>query len=74
MLQTFIITLREGVEAALVIAIAIAYLRKIGAELDARAKASGARTADEQFYAEAAANFDRLRRAFRKEFAMGEDE
>src|SRR5205823_5048579 len=27
-----------------------AYLRKIGAELDARAKASGARTADEQFY------------------------
>ena len=42
-----------------------AYLRKIGAELDARAKAAGARSADEQFCAEAAANFDRLRRAYR---------
>jgi len=42
-----------------------AYLRKIEAELDARAKAAGARSVDEQFYAEAAANFDRMRRAWR---------
>jgi FTR1 family protein len=44
MLQTFIIALREGVEAALVIAIAVAYLRKIGREdlLSAVYKAFGA--------------------------------
>lgn len=37
------------------------YTREISKELDARAKAAGARSADEQFYAEASANFDRLR-------------
>lgn len=42
-----------------------AYLREIDKELEARAKASGARTDDEQFYAEAAASFDHLRRAWR---------
>ena len=30
MLQTLVVTLREGVEAALVIAIAVVYLRKSG--------------------------------------------
>lgn len=40
-------------------------IRKIRDELDARTKAAGARSPDEQFYAEAAANFDRLRRAYR---------
>src|SRR3984957_18515611 len=30
MLQAFIITLREGVEAALIVGITLAYLRKIG--------------------------------------------
>src|ERR1700691_1681152 len=30
MFQTFVITLREGVEAALVIAIAVAYVKRIG--------------------------------------------
>ena len=42
-----------------------AYLRKIQEELDARTKGLKARSGDEQFYAEAAANFDRLRRAYR---------
>jgi hypothetical protein len=41
------------------------YIKEIGDELDRRAKASGARSEDEQFYSEAAANFDRLRRAYR---------
>ena len=30
MILTFVITLREGVEAALVIAIAVAYVKRIG--------------------------------------------
>lgn len=41
------------------------YLSEIEKELDRRTKAAGARTPDEQFYAEAGANFDRLRRAYR---------
>lgn len=42
-----------------------AYLRAINAELDKRAANAGARSEDEQFYAEAAQNFDRMRRAWR---------
>ena len=42
-----------------------AYQRKIMEELDRRAKTAGKRSDEEQFYAEAAANFDRLRRAWR---------
>jgi len=42
-----------------------AYLRKIERALDDRAKAASRRSDEEQFYAEAAANFDRLRRAWR---------
>jgi hypothetical protein len=42
-----------------------AYLRKIELALDDRAKAASRRSDEEQFYAEAAANFDRLRRAWR---------
>ncbi len=41
------------------------YIREIGKELDKRAKTSGARSADEQFYAEAAIGFDNLKRAWR---------
>lgn len=41
------------------------YIREIGNELDARVRAAGKRTPDEQFYAEVAFNFDRLRRAYR---------
>jgi hypothetical protein len=41
------------------------YLREIPKELEKRAKASGTRTADEQFYSEAAASFDHLKRAWR---------
>jgi hypothetical protein len=41
------------------------YLTRIENELQARMKASGARTLDEQFYAEAHAMFDSVRRAWR---------
>jgi len=41
------------------------YLRDIDAELTKRIKASGARSVDEQFYAEAASTIDNMRRAFR---------
>jgi hypothetical protein len=41
------------------------YLREIDKALAASLKSSGARTADEQFYAEAAASIDNMRRAFR---------
>lgn len=41
------------------------YLREIDDELNRRMKSSGARTADEQFYAEAATTIDAMRRAWR---------
>ena len=41
------------------------YLREIDKELSVRAKASGARSADEQFYSEAATSFDHVKRAWR---------
>jgi hypothetical protein len=41
------------------------YIRLIERELEQRKKSSGARSADEQFYAEAAANFDSMKRAWR---------
>ena len=41
------------------------YLREIGKELQKRAITSGARSPDEQFYAEAAAGFEHLKRAWR---------
>jgi hypothetical protein len=41
------------------------YLRLIDKELSNRAKTAGARSADEQFYAEAATQFDHVRRAWR---------
>lgn len=41
------------------------YLREIEKELVTRAKTSGARSPDEQFYSEAATSFDHLKRAWR---------
>lgn len=41
------------------------WLRKIKEELEARFKAAGARTLDEQFYSEAAFEFEALKRAWR---------
>ncbi|MRR56612.1 MAG: hypothetical protein EG824_00115 [Deltaproteobacteria bacterium] len=41
------------------------YIRAIGNELERRSKTAGARTVDEQFYSEAAVNFDHLKRAWR---------
>jgi hypothetical protein len=41
------------------------YLTEINDELDKRYKKSGARSEDEQFYAEAALAFDRMRRVWR---------
>jgi hypothetical protein len=41
------------------------YIREITKELDSRAKTSGSRSGDEQFYAEAAIIFDHMKRAWR---------
>jgi hypothetical protein len=41
------------------------YLREIEKELTRRAKTSGSRSVDEQFYSESAASFDHLKRAWR---------
>lgn len=41
------------------------YIREIGNELTSRMKGAGARSSNEQFYAEATAHFDSLRRAYR---------
>jgi hypothetical protein len=41
------------------------YLREIDKELKGRMKAAGARSSDEQFYAEAAGAIDNMRRAYR---------
>ncbi len=42
-----------------------AYLRNIDKEMQGRYQSAGARTADEQFYSEAALGFDQVRRAWR---------